>query len=150
MTSLSEKADEGFGLSENPPSDGPANPASEEAARSRKRRGRPKGGRPKKPESERRRHKYLVSANDAEQAAIETAAEGAGLTPSAYLREAGVGGGSGSRIERRTVELIYHKLSRIGVHLQTLARRMAEDGDTEHADRLKEVVGDVVELRSKL
>jgi hypothetical protein len=145
MTSLSEKGNEGFGLSENAPVDDVAEAASEGTARIRKR-----GGRPKKLESERRRHKYLVSANDAERTAIETAAEAAGLAPSAYLREAGVGGGSGGRIERRTVELMYHKLSRLGVHLQTLARRMADEGEAETADRLEKLVGEVVELRSKL
>jgi hypothetical protein len=145
MTSLSEKGNEGFGLSENMPVDDVAEAVSEGTARGRKR-----GGRPRKPESERRRHKYLVSANDAERTAIETAAEVAGLAPSAYLREAGVGGSSGGRIERRTVELMYHKLSRLGVHLQTLARRMAEEGEAETADRLEKLVGEVVELRSKL
>jgi hypothetical protein len=147
MTSLSEKGNEEFRLSENTPADSPAEAVSEGTARGRKR-----GGRPKKPESERRRHKYLVSANDAERTAIETAAEAAGLAPSAYLREAGVGGGGGSggRIERRTVELMYHKLSRLGVHLQTLARRMADEGEAETADRLEKLVGEIVELRSKL
>lgn len=145
MTPLSENVGEGFGLSEITPASAPAEIASEGVARGRRR-----GGRPKKSESERRRHKYLVSVNDAEREAIESAAEAAGLAPSAYLREAGVGGGSGSRIERRAGEVIYHRLSRVGVRLQALARHANGDGQTDDAEELEALVREVVELRSKL
>ncbi|MEP0547597.1 MAG: hypothetical protein ABJF88_11745 [Rhodothermales bacterium] len=142
MTPLSEKVEEGFGLSEIAPASAPTEAASEGATRGGRR-----GGRPKKPPSERRRHKYLVSANDAERKAIESAAEATGLAPSAYLREVGVGGGSGGRIERRAGEVVYHRLSRIGVRLQALARRVSEQ---EQAEELEALVREVVELRSKL
>ena len=79
-----------------------------------------------------------------------TAAEAAGLAPSVYLREVGVGGGSGGRIERRAGELIYHRLSRIGVRLQALARRKTECGQREEAEELEALVREVVELRSKV
>ena len=145
MTPLSENVEEGFGLSEITPAVTPPEAASEGAARGRRR-----GGRPKKSESERRRHKYLVSVNDVEREAVETAAEAAGLAPSVYLREVGVGGGSGGRIERRAGELIYHRLSRVGVRLQALARRITECGQREKAEELEALVREVVELRSKL
>lgn len=145
MTPLSEKVEEGFGLSDIMPASTSTKTASEGPARGRRR-----GGRPKKLPSERRRHKYLVSVNDAEQEAIEAAAEAAGLAPSAYLREAGVGGGSSGRIERRAGEVVYHRLSRIGVRLQALARRANGDGQTEDAEELESLVREVVELRSKL
>ncbi len=146
MTPLSENVGEGFGLSEIAPEADPPEATSEEAVRGRRHR----GGRPKKSPAERRRHKYLVSVNDAEREAIETAAETASLAPSAYLREVGVRGGSGGQIERRVGEVVYHKLSRVGVRLQALARRVAEGGQTEDADELEALVREVVELRSRL
>lgn len=145
MTPLSENVEEGFGLSEITPDSAPTESPSGGSSRGRRR-----GGRPKKSESERRRHKYLVSVNDAEREAVETAAEAAGLAPSAYLREAGVGGGSGGRVERRAGEVIYHRLSRVGVRLQALARRAIGDGQTDDAKELEALVCEVVELRSKL
>ena len=145
MTPLSEKVEEGFGLSEITPASTPKETAPEGSSRGRRR-----GGRPKKSESERRRHKYLVSVNDAEREAVESAAEAAGLAPSAYLREAGVGGGAGGRIERRAGEVIYHRLSRVGVRLQALARRASGGGQTDNAEELEALVREVVELRSKL
>jgi hypothetical protein len=145
MTPLSEKVEERFGLSEITPASAPT-----EAPSAGPTRGRRRGGRPKKSESERRRHKYLVSVNDAEREAVESAAEAAGLAPSAYLREAGVGGGAGGRIERRAGEVIYHRLSRVGVRLQALARRASGDGRTDDAEELEALVREVVELRLKL
>lgn len=145
MTPLSEKVEDEFGLSEITSASAPTEAVSEEPARGHRR-----GGRPKKPPSERRRHKYLVSVNDAEREAVESAAEAAGLAPSAYLREVGVGGGAGGRIERRAGEVIYHRLSRVGVRLQALARRVSGDGQTDDAEELEALVREVVELRSKL
>lgn len=153
MSSLSENSEHGFSLSENGSGlaettslreDLKADPGSA-GGRTATPRSRP-GGRPRKPSSERRTHKYLVSANEAEARAIEAAAAAAGLKPSVYLRQAG----AGTRLSKRRDDLLYHRLSRIGVRLQQLAQRAGADGRADEQAVLEGLLQEVVELRADL
>ncbi len=117
--------------------------------------GRSRGGRPPKADAERRRHKYLVSANDAERDAIDAAAAALGLAPAVYLRQAGLdtragAPGAGSALSKRADDVLYHRLSRIGVRLQALARRVAAEGRTEDEAALAALVEEVVAVRGTL
>jgi hypothetical protein len=114
---------------------------------------RSRGGRPPKAEAERRRHKYLVSANDAERDALVAAAEALGLAPAVYLRQAGLdarAGAPGATLERRGDDVRYHRLSRIGVRLQALARRAAAEGRPDDEATLSALVEEVVVVRGTL
>ena len=104
-----------------------------------------RGGRPRKPPAERRRHKYLVSANDAEREAIETRAASAGLKPSVYLRQAGVGAKLGVRHANHT----YHRLSRIGLTVKELAEASGADGRPDDQAVLEALLGKVLQLREE-
>ncbi len=101
-----------------------------------------KGGRPRKAAAERRTTKYTVAVNEAEKNTIEEAARAVGLAPTVYLREVGVG----SRMSKRTDDVLYHRLSRIGVRLQHLARHA---GDEERA-ALEALLQEAIDVRATL
>jgi hypothetical protein len=83
-----------------------------------------------------------VSVNEAEKNTVEEAARAVGLAPAVYLREVGVW----SRMSKRTDDVLYHRLSRIGVRLQHLARRA---GDEERA-ALEALLQEVIDVRVTL
>lgn len=107
---------------------------------------RRQGGRPQKPASKRRTHKYLVSANDTEADAIEAAAAANSLKPSVYLRQAG----TGARLSKRRDEILFHRISRIGVRLQQLARSAGDAGRIEEQEALEALLQEVLEVRADL
>jgi hypothetical protein len=117
--------------------------ASDVVSRKRKRR---VGGRPRKETAERRTTKFTVSVNEAEKATIEEAASAAGLAPAVYLREVGVG----SRMSKRTDDVLYHRLSRIGVRLQHLARCAEREGRAEERAALEALLQEVIDVRATL
>jgi hypothetical protein len=104
-----------------------------------------RGGRPRKPPGERRRHKYLVSANDAEQEAIECRAASAGLKPSVYLRQAGVG----AKLGVRHANQVYHRLSRISLTVKELAGAAGADGRPDEQVALEALLAEVLRLRNE-
>lgn len=124
------------------PVEAPANGSSPDAG-SKKRR---VGGRPRKAPSERRTTKYTVAVNEAEKVAVEEAASSAGLTPAAYLREAGVGSG----LAKRKSDALYHRLSRIGVRLQHLARLAGDAERAEEQAALEALLQEVIDVRRVL
>lgn len=128
----------------NPP-EAPEDTRAASAAGSRKRR-RGAGGRPRKAAAERRSSKYTVAVNDAEKGTIEEAAKAAGLAPAVYLREVGVG----FRLSKRADDVLYHRLSRIGVRLQHLARRAGDEGRAEEQASLEALLQEVLDVRATL
>lgn len=132
-----------------------ANPTSEEERSASdpgpEKRRRRVGGRPRKAASERRTTKFTVAVNEAEKSAVEEAASSAGLTPAAYLRAAALSeAGVGSRLAKRKSDALYHRLSRIGVRLQHLARRAGDAGRTEEQAALEALLQDVIGVRGTL
>ena len=112
-------------------------------AASRRRRA---GGRPRKTAAERRTTKYTVAVNEAEKATVEAAAEAAGLAPAVYLREVGVG----TRVAKRADDVLYHRLSRIGVRLQHLARRAGDEERGVDQAALEALLQEVIDVRGTL
>lgn len=104
------------------------------------------GGRPRKAAAERRTTKYTVSVNEAEKATVEAAAEAVGLAPAVYLREVGVG----TRVSKRADDVLYHRLSRIGVRLQTLARRAGDEERGGDQAALEALLQEVIDVRETL
>lgn len=107
-------------------------------------RKRSRSGRPRKPKSERRRHKYLVSANDPEREAIEAGAAATGLPPAAFLRQAGVG----AKLKRRADNVAYHRLSQIGVRLRMLAQAAGVEDRPDEQKELETLLEEILDLRS--
>ena len=112
-------------------------------AASRRRRA---GGRPRKTAAERRTTKYTVAVNESEKDAVEAAAQAAGLAPAVYLREVGVG----TRVARRADNVLYHRLSRIGVRLQHLARRAGDEERGDDQAALEALLQEVIDVRATL
>jgi hypothetical protein len=87
-----------------------------------------------------------VSVNEAEKATVEAAAEAVGLAPAVYLREVGVG----TRVSKRADDVLYHRLSRIGVRLQTLARRAGDEERGGDQAALEALLQEVIDVRETL
>ena len=104
------------------------------------------GGRPRKTAAERRTTKYTVAVNESEKDAVEAAAQAAGLAPAVYLREVGVG----TRVARRADNVLYHRLSRIGVRLQHLARRAGDEERGDDQAALEALLQEVIDVRGTL
>jgi hypothetical protein len=104
------------------------------------------GGRPRKAAAERRTTKYTVSVNEAEKTTVEAAAEAVGLAPAVYLREVGVG----TRVAKRADDVLYHRLSRIGVRLQHLARRAGDEERGGDQAALEALLQEVIDVRATL
>lgn len=104
------------------------------------------GGRPRKAAAERRTTKFTVAVNEAEKEAVEEAARAAGLAPSVYLREAALG----TRMAKRESDVLFHRLSRIGVRLQRLVRQASDEGRGEERAELEALLQEVVGVRALL
>jgi hypothetical protein len=87
-----------------------------------------------------------VSVNEAEKTTIEETASAAGLAPAVYLRDVGVG----SRMSKRTDDVLHHRLSRIGVRLQHLARYAEREGRAEERAALESLLQEVIDVRATL
>lgn len=109
----------------------------------RKRKG---AGRPRKVPSERRTKRYTVTVNEIEKGTIEKAAREAGLSPAEFLRASG----TGARLAKRKGDVLYHRLSRIGVRLQRLAHRAGAEGRTEEHNALDALLQEVIDVRGTL
>jgi hypothetical protein len=87
-----------------------------------------------------------VAVNEAEKATVEAAAETAGLAPAVYLREVGMG----TRVAKRADDVLYHRLSRIGVRLQHLARRAGDEERKDYQAALEALLQEVIDVRGTL
>ena len=107
---------------------------------------RRRGGRPRLPEGERRTYRVGVSLSEAEREAVAAKAEAAGLSPAAYLRQAGLGARLSSRVNDRA----YHQLSRIGVNVNQMARVANQTGRLPELDVLRAILAEVREIRDQI
>ena len=105
-----------------------------------------KGGRPRKAGSQRRSRKYTVSVNQPEREIIEAKAEAAGMSPSVYLRQAGVG----ARLSSRVNDRVYHQLSRIGVNVNQMARVANATGRLPELEKLQALLAQILEMREQM
>lgn len=106
----------------------------------------PRGGRPKLSKSERRRHKYSVSLNDDEKEALERKAELLGLPVRVFMREASLG----ARMSVKGRGEVLHRLSRVGVKVNQIAKQLSSCGEVPELQMLEDILAEVRAIRDEL
>lgn len=106
----------------------------------------PRGGRPRLSKSKQRRHKYTVSLNDQEKEAIERKAELLGLPARVYMREVSLG----MRMSVKGRGEVIHQLSRIGVNVNQMAKRLNANAGAPELETLQDILAEVRAIRNEL